>query len=453
MSYRYVNDVGYLKIFPMSNWEDDSFCHYCGRKASILLGLEWDHVPALNVKIPDWVGDVRKALIRACSECNSLASDTPHLDYLSRHYWLKGAYLRRYKRLLVGDSFSESEKRSLSGYLLAAVNNHEIKYQEIISAIGFGIRSIDDIESPILKLKTKKGRTIASIITEHISYPESAEEIDYDEKAILYDNQANELDVNPWTAHELRKFIISENRYGARIRCESSYQNWLSSNPSRAMALQLPSSTTDVAGFDFTAQSRTFVSKKTPNSSLSSNLMQVNTKNAIGIHEQQIKSTDSCDEKATSSISSELTEFNTQLLATFSGKEKQTNQKRITFPKHTLELFRMRRSFQKCTDANMSAEILSSALQYSNQALPHLEDKILNQFFTSYHVKTTLPIELFLYYLLIRYEGRLPKVYKLCSEQIFADLSHSEQLGHYVSPTKSYHRTWPFFIALMDAII
>lgn len=96
MEHRKVNNVGYKRIYPMSFSEDDTFCHYCGRSASSNLALHWDHVPALNVRIPEEYGiqhDIRRTLIRACAECNILASDVPHLDYLERHFWLKVSYL------------------------------------------------------------------------------------------------------------------------------------------------------------------------------------------------------------------------------------------------------------------------------------------------------------------------------------------------------------------------
>lgn len=56
MEHRKNNKGGYKKIFPMSLSEDDTFCHYCGRGVSPELAMQWDHVPALNVRIPEEYG-------------------------------------------------------------------------------------------------------------------------------------------------------------------------------------------------------------------------------------------------------------------------------------------------------------------------------------------------------------------------------------------------------------
>lgn len=451
MSYRYVNDVGYLKFFPMSNWEDDSFCHYCGRKANILLGLEWDHVPALNVKIPDWVGDYRKTLIRSCSECNSLASDTPHLDYLSRHYWLKGAYLRRYKRLLIGDAFSESEKLGLSGYLLAAVNNHDIKYQEIISAIGFGIKSIDDIDSPILKLKTKKGRTISSLISEYMHYPDSPEESEPESSLILDCNLENESVPPPWDAEEFRTFISSENRYGANINCESSYQEWLVRNPSRASALQLPISSIDVVGFEFTVNRASFPKKeKKKNATI---LRKINYANSTveGVITKNNKSDNNVFGGIYSFIE-KIKNFQVYLDAFLLKKRLPIYMFDINFSDQVFQLFCMRREYLESTSEKYSEDVMCSALDYCSNWFPNLQNKVLLQFFTAYHSKSTLPIEVFLYYLLIKYKNDLPKDFESCSVQMFNDLSSIKNMGCYRSPVDSYARSWSFFISIMDSI-
>ncbi|MDN3652338.1 hypothetical protein QWY77_06130 [Thalassotalea ponticola] len=185
MSHRIQNDVGYKKkIYPMSRTEDDGFCHYCGRKPNITLRLEWDHVPALNVKIPEGCESIRKTLIRACRECNGLASDIPHMDYLDRHYWLKGAYLRRYKRFLLNDGGADIDTSHMNGFLLAAISNAEYKYEEILSVIGFGIRSIYDIESPILELKTVSKKKLSSVIIKYLHSPIDEDDDEDDEQAL-----------------------------------------------------------------------------------------------------------------------------------------------------------------------------------------------------------------------------------------------------------------------------
>jgi len=168
MSHRILNNVGYRKIYPMSTFEDSTFCHYCGRKASLELRLEWDHVPALNVKIPEGCEDIRKTLVRSCNECNGIASDVPHMDYLERHFWLKAAYLRRYKRFLVNYNGKTLDTDGVTGYLLAAMKNADIRYEEILNAIGFGIKHIEQIDSPILQVRVKSNRLLANIISEYL---------------------------------------------------------------------------------------------------------------------------------------------------------------------------------------------------------------------------------------------------------------------------------------------
>jgi len=119
MEHRRNTDYGYKKIYPISLFEDDSFCHYWRRQVTPELALEWDDVPALNVKIPEEYGIehfIRKTLVRSRSECNSLASDIPQLDYLERHLWLKAKYMRRYKSILVSsDPKHEDEEVSITG--------------------------------------------------------------------------------------------------------------------------------------------------------------------------------------------------------------------------------------------------------------------------------------------------------------------------------------------------
>jgi hypothetical protein len=141
----------------MSRVEDDTFCHYCGQEASPEVGLEWDHVPALNVAIPEYLSELRKTLIRSCGECNKLASDVPHLDYLERHFWLKGALLRRYKRLLLNFDGKFVSTDELDGMLSAVVTNGIRHYKETMFRIGFGIKDTSDIESPTLNLRNRAG--------------------------------------------------------------------------------------------------------------------------------------------------------------------------------------------------------------------------------------------------------------------------------------------------------
>jgi hypothetical protein len=163
-THRVVNDVGYKKLYPMSLREDDTFCHYCGRKPHFNLRLEWDHVPPLDVKIPpEYLDKVHKILIRSCAECNRLASNIPHMDYYERHIWLKSKFLHRYKRLLLNDTEDSESNERKEGYLDSAISNINYRREDILEAIGFGISEIEQIESSVLDLKTKSGKQLRSV--------------------------------------------------------------------------------------------------------------------------------------------------------------------------------------------------------------------------------------------------------------------------------------------------
>ncbi|MCU7556103.1 hypothetical protein OCL06_16040 [Alteromonas sp. ASW11-19] len=168
MSHRTINNVGYKKIYPMSEGKDDTFCHYCGREARVGLGLQWDHVPALNCAIPEEHKHICRTLVRACSECNLMASDTPHLDYLERHYWLKSKYLERYKKLLLDDAAIENIRNAGDSFLDGYLNNQSFLYFELLKAIGFGVVHISQIDSPVLSLKCRSGRTIEEVLIDYL---------------------------------------------------------------------------------------------------------------------------------------------------------------------------------------------------------------------------------------------------------------------------------------------
>ncbi len=240
MSHRIQNDVGYKKIYPMSNDEDSTFCHYCGRKADITRRLEWDHVPALNVKIPEYGTEIRKTLIRACGECNRLASDLPHMDYIERHLWLKGAYLRRYKRILVNEGCEGVEVKDVTGFLLAFLKNSKIQYEELLKAIGFGICSIDQIESPILQVRTKKGRKIEYIIMDHLYGGPLDDSDDEPEDLGKIVVEEEDLGAIPYLVDEFIEFLLNEYLIGNVIKTFDDYKKWYKKHPGSVYALELP---------------------------------------------------------------------------------------------------------------------------------------------------------------------------------------------------------------------
>lgn len=165
----------------MSVGEDSTFCHYCGRKAGLELQLHWDHVPSLNVKVPpEYTHLIKKTLVRACSECNLMASDHPHMDYIDRHIWLKHEYLQTYKKLLLSGKHDllVAEKNDL---LAPYINNSIVRYEEILYAIGFGLADLSQIKSPILDMKDNNGNYFRDILNKYLSLPiiqDDSDEID-----------------------------------------------------------------------------------------------------------------------------------------------------------------------------------------------------------------------------------------------------------------------------------
>lgn len=226
MSHRVNNNVGYKPIFPMSNGQDDTLCHYCGRKASLTIRLEWDHVPALNVQIPSDQRDLySKTLVRSCQECNGLASDIPHLDYLERHFWLKAAYLRRYKRLLLSVGPKDIDTKNMTGYLRAAVENYDFMYKDILMAIGFGIKNIDYIESPILKLKNIDGKVLEDVLLGFL-YGEPFTDEGEDESDI----DEVEEDIDYCSFPRFVEFLLSYKENGIELTNQLQYESWINEN-------------------------------------------------------------------------------------------------------------------------------------------------------------------------------------------------------------------------------
>jgi hypothetical protein len=238
MEHRKNNRDGYKKIFPMSLFEDATFCHYCGRTVSPDLALQWDHVPALNVRIPEEYGvefAIRKTLVRSCSECNNLASDTPHLDYLERHIWLKASYLRRYKTVLINANPDDKDELvSVTG------KKSSLGFQELLNMLGFGLKSEELINSPILKIKNKpSGRLVESLIAEHLTgSPHEIDEEDKDEP--IYDPPQNEeIKKQQLTTVFLRDFLLDEWIAGNKISSADMLRAWITSHPGRAFGLEL----------------------------------------------------------------------------------------------------------------------------------------------------------------------------------------------------------------------
>ncbi|WAJ72206.1 hypothetical protein [Catenovulum adriaticum] len=225
--------------------EDNTICQYCGRHARMGLEMTDDHVPPLNCKFEDGLHRVvKKTLIRACSECNGIASDKPHADYLERHFWLKAAYLRRYKRILL--NYNGDKDNVEDGDLKAYLNNIDYNYEEVLRMIGFGIKTVDQIESPILNLKNKKKQRISDVLIGYLyGWPheddEDDEKNDPEQSVSTKENQTEDIESIVCTFDEFIEFLIDENMAGLRITSQDSYRIWVDAHHSRFEMLDLPS--------------------------------------------------------------------------------------------------------------------------------------------------------------------------------------------------------------------
>jgi hypothetical protein len=235
--HRVINNVGYRKVYPMSRDEDSSFCHYCGREPGLELRLEWDHVPPLNVSIPEeFMYEVRKTLIRSCDECNRSASDLPHMDYLERHFWLKQRYLDHYKKLIISEGAKFVDREMFSGYLLAAMDNYDLKFEQIMTSIGFGIKCVDEINSPVLDLKTKGGQTIKDLLFDYLyGGPDVDEDEDEDNQTDHYikNTSGDDEEIEYCSYSEFVEFLVGEIECSIHITNQDEYDDWCLAYTSR----------------------------------------------------------------------------------------------------------------------------------------------------------------------------------------------------------------------------
>ena len=89
-------------------------CFYCGMPAGTV-----DHVPALN-KVEELraIYEIQHyTKVPACSECNGVAGDEPHLEVFERRRFLKDKLKKRYKKYIKLPDWEDSEIKPL-GYAL-----------------------------------------------------------------------------------------------------------------------------------------------------------------------------------------------------------------------------------------------------------------------------------------------------------------------------------------------
>lgn len=239
-NHRTVNNVGYKKIHPMSDHNDRSFCHYCGKKSIDHVKITEDHVPPLNVKIPEeYKHLLKKTLIPACSECNSLAGDTPHMDYLERHLWLKGRYIRRYKRKIL-------RPRSSKPYNSRSSTFDTHAFEECMVAIGFGIIDCNQIKSDLLHRITYSGIPLWMEVNRYCNGAPSLDDQETEEDTeIALDSKhepQNSAFAQKIDEEFLLRFIQDEAAVGNDVSSVEKYAAWADKNPSRRESLELPKS-------------------------------------------------------------------------------------------------------------------------------------------------------------------------------------------------------------------
>jgi len=99
-------------------------CYYCGDPSDTL-----DHVPAI-----DWVYSlgpdsfekqgIKLWLVPACRECNGLCNDKPLHTVTQRANFLWRAIENRYRKVLNGMSFTESELKEYGPNLRGVLRKH-----------------------------------------------------------------------------------------------------------------------------------------------------------------------------------------------------------------------------------------------------------------------------------------------------------------------------------------
>lgn len=112
-------------------------CFYCGLPAPTL-----DHVPSLNciedLRMVHNEEDINYLKVPACSECNSMAGDIPHLDIWERRDFLKERIRQKYKKDINFRDWYDDELDTLADNLKReVVGRLKLKY-EVISRLLFG---------------------------------------------------------------------------------------------------------------------------------------------------------------------------------------------------------------------------------------------------------------------------------------------------------------------------
>ena len=88
------------------------FCHYCGMPAPSL-----DHVPPLNA-LPSLLMEYEKLnyiKVPCCNECNSIAGDYPHTDFIERQKYIKEKLKKKYQKYIKSPDWEDYEISEL-GY-------------------------------------------------------------------------------------------------------------------------------------------------------------------------------------------------------------------------------------------------------------------------------------------------------------------------------------------------
>jgi len=130
----------------VANWKvgkEDDPCVYCG-----LSSTDWDHV------IPDSYC-TKTPLVRACSECNSLASDGVFPTIEEKQLHIKIALRRRYGEVLKKKSWTKDELSELAPRLQAEALEHiaarRVTFERLAHAIPFDVLEALEIPPEVLQ--------------------------------------------------------------------------------------------------------------------------------------------------------------------------------------------------------------------------------------------------------------------------------------------------------------
>ena len=117
------------------------------------------------------------------------------------------------------------DTKNMTGYLRAAVENYDFMYKDILMAIGFGIKNIDYIESPILKLKNIDGKVLEDVLLGFL-YGEPFT----DEEEDVSDIDEVEEGIDYCSFPRFIEFLLSYKENGIELTNQLQFESWINEN-------------------------------------------------------------------------------------------------------------------------------------------------------------------------------------------------------------------------------